>query len=191
MKSKITKYIFLTVVSLSTSLGMCFNAIESTDTSLTIKSLERPMNQTKTNDFGLGAKWGSTTGINLKYWISEYQAWDFTTAFVDNNTTIGIDYIIHFRNATEELIHESYAKNIVPYVGVGFLASMGKNKSSNQLFDHENNNGVNTALKVPFGIEYLPTKIRLGLFAELGLGLGIAPKTFTFATADLGGRFYF
>lgn len=190
MKNQNTKSFLAGFLFVSSLTGAIANALTSSETSSTTKNLERPWNLNKTTDVGIGAKWGLITGFNLKYWISEHQAWDFTVAFADNNTLIGVDYLLHYRDQIANIVEGKLAKNIAPYVGIGLLSSFGNNKSNNQIFDHGNSR-VNSALRVPFGIEYLPTNIRLGFFAELGFGLQIAPKTFTFATGNLGARFYF
>ena len=190
MNTRIIKKLILGISMILSSRSFCASTPSSSDSSSTMKSLERPMNLTKTKDLGLGLKWGALTGLSLKYWASETEAWDYTAAFSDNNTTIGVDYIIHFREATADLLDDRFAKNIAPYIGGGLLASFGGSKSNVELFNHDKSE-INTAFRIPIGLEYLPTNVRLGLFAELGLGLGIAPKTYTFATADIGGRFYF
>lgn len=184
MKYNIIKLLSLVLLAMSSAVGIC------ADSGAITQQIERPLNLVKTNDFGLGAKWGAVTGINFKYWTAEHIAWDATLASSDNNTILGLDYLVHFREATTGWFDNRYVKNITPYAGVGILASTGENKSNNQLFNHEKSE-VNGALRIPLGVEYLPTRLRIGLFAELGLGLAVAPNSFTFATADLGGRYYF
>lgn len=181
------KLLGLALLAMSSNVGVC---ADSPDSGSVTQQIERPMNLVKTNDFGLGAKWGAVTGLNFKYWSSEDQAWDLTLASSDNNTILGLDYLVHFREATAGWFNNQYVKNIVPYVGLGVLASAGENKSNNQLYNHEDSE-VNAALRVPLGVEFLPTRVRIGLFAELGLGLAVAPNSYTFATADIGGRYYF
>lgn len=187
MRNTFIKLLSFALVTLSMSIGM---SADSSDSGSISQHVERPMNLVKTNDFGLGAKWGLVTGLNFKYWTSEHQAWDMTLASSDNNTILGIDHIVHFRDATAGWFNNRFVKNIVPYAGLGVLASAGENASSNQLYDHQDSE-VNAALRVPLGVEFLPTRMRIGVFAELGLGLSVAPKSFTFATADVGGRYYF
>lgn len=186
MKNKYVKLLILVFVAVG---AFSARAASSDSTSSTV-NLDRPWNLVKTTDVGVGAKWGTLTGIDVKYWTSENKSWDFTIASADNNTLLGVDYLIHLRELTAEMMKNRSAKNIAPYFGVGFLSSFGKNKSSIQIFDHEKDS-TNLALRVPLGIEYLPTNLRIGFFAELGLGLGVAPKTYTFASGDLGARFYF
>lgn len=191
MKYNFMKLLSLLLISVASTITVAEDSPKSMGPNSVTQAIERPLNLVKKNDFGLGLKWGAVTGLNLKYWSSEFQAWDVTLASSDNNTILGIDYVVHFREATAGWFNNRFIKNISPYVGVGLLASAGENRSNNILNDHEEGNKVNSALRVPLGVEYLPTDIRLGLFAEIGLSLGIAPKTYTFATADIGGRFYF
>jgi hypothetical protein len=189
MENQFLKLAIMALINISPFIGLAAEPAAA-DSSSSTKNLERPWNLVKTEDLGVGIKWGNLTGIDSKYWISENRAWEFAIASADNNTLLGVDYLMHFREVTAEMIKDRIAKNIAPYVGVGLLATFGDNKSSTKLFDHEENK-VNSALRVPFGVEYLPTNIRVGFFAELGLGFGIAPKTYTFATGDVGARFYF
>lgn len=188
MKTIYLKLAILALVNLSAVVGI--GSTLSSESAVNTKDLERPWNLVKTSDVGVGVKWGNFTGIDVKYWIAENKAWDFTIAFADNNTIVGVDYLVHFRDVTAKMIKDRSAQNIAPYFGVGMLSSFGNNKSNTTIFDHEKNN-INGALRVPIGVEYLPTNIRLSLFAELGLGFGIIPTTYTFATGDVGARFYF
>jgi hypothetical protein len=159
--------------------------------SSTYRNTERATNLHKTNDVGAGAKWGTLSGVNVKYWADEEKAIDATVAFADSNTAVGLDYLYHFRGAVSEYGKFNGAESFVPFVGAGLLSSFGSNSSNTKIMSHDGDDRFNLAARVPLGIEFMPAAVRLGVFAELGLGLGFVPTSYTFATGDIGARYYF
>ncbi len=166
------------------------NAFADADQTSTYRNSSGRSNLVKTNDFGLGLKWGTITGVSGKYWANENQAWELTTAFADSNTAVGLDYLWNFRGAAAELGHFEGADNLVPFAGIGLLSSFGTAPSNTRIFNHDQDN-FDLAARIPLGIEYIPSTVRLGIFGEIGLGLGFVPTSYTFATADVGARYYF
>lgn len=144
-------------------------------------------NITKTDDVGVGFKWGTLSGLNVKYWSNETHAWDFTVAFLNGNTSVGVDYQWQFRNALAENLGIHNSDAFVPYLGIGLISAFGKDTD----FFNRNTEDFALAVKAPLGIEYLPQSVSLGIFAELGLGFGFVPTNYTFTTANLGARYYF
>ncbi len=167
------------------------SAFAQSEQSSTYRNRERQTNLVKTNDVGAGVKWGSISGVNVKYWATENHAIDATVAFADANTGVGLDYLYHFRGVVSEYGKFNGADSFVPFVGAGLLGTFGVNSSDTKIFNHDSDNKFNLAARIPVGIEYLPTAVRLGIFAELGLGLGFVPTSYTFATGDIGARYYF
>ena len=84
----------------------------------------------------------------------------------------------------------SSAHKIVPFLGAGLLSSFGNATSDNRIINHSDES-FDLAVRMPIGIEYLPGSVRVGIFGEIGLGFGFIPSAFTFATADVGARYYF
>ena len=156
----------------------------------TYKNHQERSNLTKTDDIGVGIKWGTLSGVSAKYWSDENQAWELTAAFADSNTAVGLDYLWNFRGAATDLGHFEGADNVVPFVGFGLLSSFGTSPSDTRIYNHTDDN-FNLAARIPLGIEYMPSTVHLGIFGEIGLGLGFVPTSYTFATADVGARYYF
>ncbi len=139
---------------------------------------------------GLGIKWGTLTGVSAKYWMDDFQAVEITAAFADANTAIGVDYLWNFRGALANLGKFKEVDNFVPFAGAGLLSSFGTSASNSRLFNHDTDS-FDLAVRVPIGMEFIPTTVHMGIFAEIGLGFGFIPNSYSFATADIGARYYF
>lgn len=144
-------------------------------------------NLTKTDDVGLGAKWGTLTGASVKYWYDESKAWDGTIAFENGNTAVGIDHEWHFRHLTGDVFGTKRANIFVPYLGAGLIGALG---THTHFFNRDTEN-FGLAARAPVGVEFLPTTAKFGLFAEVGFGFGFVPTNYSFISGDLGGRYYF
>ena len=181
-------------IALTALLTPCFFSAQSfaarAEQSSTYRNTETRSNLVKTDDFGLGIKWGTITGVSGKYWSNEAQAWELTVAFADANTGVGLDYLWNFRGAANDLGKFAGADNLVPFAGFGLLSTFGTSPSNTRIFNHDTDR-TNIAARIPLGIEYIPTHVRIGIFGEIGLGLGFIPTSYSFATADLGARYYF
>ena len=176
-----SKFIFQALVICSAGLS----AIAAPTS--TYRTDTRGSNLSKTGDLGLGLKVGNLTGLNVKYWTNETQAWDATIAFDHDDVALSIDHLWHFKQVLADKVNLRNADSFVPYLGVGLLSAFG---SKSQFFNHDTES-FDLALHLPFGFEFLPPTASLGLFAEMGFGFGIAPTTYSFFTADFGARFYF
>lgn len=141
----------------------------------------------KSEDVGVGIKVGSFTGFSGKYWLDEVHAVDASLAFFQGNTEISASYLWHFREAFADGFAIPNPEDFVPYIGVGFISGYG----SNTQYFNRSDNGFGFTARLPFGVEFLPKKIKIGAFVELAMDLGLAPNTSTFLTADLGARYYF
>ena len=173
-----------------TSLVLTAKTYAADTNSLTTKAHSERSNLIKTDDFGVGIKWGTITGFSGKYWANENAAWEGTVAFADSNTAVGLDYLWHFRGAMAEMGHFDGADNFVPFVGAGLLSSFGGSASNTRIMNHDTDS-FDLAARIPLGIEYMPSSVHLGVFGEIGLGLGFVPTSYSFATADVGARYYF
>ncbi len=181
---------FLVLLLLAVSILPTAKSFADDGQSLRARARGENANLVKTDDFGLGVKWGTITGVSGKYWANENQAWETTVAFADSNTAVGLDYLWNFRGVVSQMDKFDGADSFVPFVGAGLLSSFGGSASNTRIFNHDTDS-FNLAFRIPLGIEYMPTQVRLGIFGEIGLGLGFVPTSYSFATADVGARYYF
>jgi len=178
------------LIVMTIGMSLAAKAIDDADQTSTESAKILQPNYLSYDRLGVGIKWGTLTGVSAKYWADDFQAVEVTAAFADSNTVVGIDYLWNFRGAVASLSKFNGADNFIPFVGVGLLSSFGTNPSNTRIFNHDTDN-FNLAARVPLGIEYLPSSVHLGIFGEIGLGLGFVTTSYTFATADLGARYYF
>lgn len=149
----------------------------------------RPSGSATSGDIGLGAMFGEPTGLTLKSWTSRRTAFDVGVAYSFSGffEILG-DYLWHFPGAFANASRGRVSSEFVPYVGIGVEAFFdtedanagGRRDSSNAGF----------GLRLPLGLEFLPTGAPLGVFAEIVPGLGLAPATFGFLEGVVGARFY-
>ncbi len=139
---------------------------------------------------GMGIKWGTFTGVSAKYWSDDYQAVEISAAFADANTIIGVDYLWNFRGAVANLVQFKGVDNFIPFAGVGLLSSFGTNSSNTRIFNRDTE-AFALAARIPIGIEFLPSSVHMGIYGEIGLGYSFIPNSYSFATADVGARYYF
>ncbi len=185
-------FFYLGVVLLFTTLSYGVQSFAQTEvehkSSIPMRSL-RP-NYLINDRLGVGAKWGTLTGVSVKYWTDDFQAVELTAAFADSNSAFGVDYLWNFRGASVNVSQVGGVDNLIPFAGIGLLSSFGSNSSNTRIFNHDNDN-FGLAARVPLGVEYLSSAVHLGVFGEIGLGFGFIPNSYSFATADLGARYYF
>jgi hypothetical protein len=141
----------------------------------------------KSGDLGVGVRWGSLTGVTLKYWTNDSEALQLGAAFADGNTALGLDYLWHSRQGVSDMIHARQSAYFVPYIGAGLITAFG----SNTKFFNRNTETYALAARMPLGLEFLPAAFPIGVFAELAPAFGFVPTTYTFITADIGARYYF
>ena len=77
----------LTVLAMTVQLISPIALAQSAQSS-TYRNTERTANLHKTNDVGAGVKWGSLSGVNVKYWANEEQAIDATVAFASGRPSL-------------------------------------------------------------------------------------------------------
>jgi hypothetical protein len=141
-------------------------------------------NGDKTNQIGVGAQVGTSTGINAEYWVDQSRAWTGAIAQEHNNAAVAIGQNMMFRD-----FFSGNASALAPYIGVGAMGVFGKN--SDYLSRTEANDNFVLAAQVPVGVEWLPRTQRFSLFGQLTPSAEVTPVLMGFMGADLGGRFYF
>jgi hypothetical protein len=147
---------------------------------------------------GAGVMFGEPTGLTAKYWLSSATAVQFGLAYsFGDYFEILVDHLWHFPNVGPSISDGKISSEFVPYMGVGGAlfadtrSSSSASRSSHFFRDSTSDSSVALGIRIPFGIEYLPRKLPLGVFLELVPGVGIVPKVFAFLQADLGIRYYF
>lgn len=178
-------------ILLATTLGFAISAQAQEDNSPTRTAAQRDNitnNLDKTGDTSVGLKWGDLTGVEFKHWTDQKNAMVLGIALDEGNTAVGIDYLWHFRGGIAATTGLKNSDAFVPYIGAGLIGAFGDEDTD--LFDHETDD-FGLALRAPIGVEFLPRRISLGVFAEVAPSFGVAPTTFTFITADIGARYYF
>ncbi len=147
--------------------------------------------EAKGGPFGLGVILGEPTALTVKYDATEETAYDAGLAFnLDRWILVYGDYHYKFAN-----ILRSHPGTLVPYLGVGGVLVVS-NKSELETrgfryFDSSKSSTVAAGLRIPFGIEWRPDQIPIGVFAELAPGITIIPGTYVFVQGGIGIRFFF
>jgi hypothetical protein len=158
----------------------------------TTNSVNSNVNQTKTDDIGVGISVGGPIVVTGKYWLSEANALDFGMALNKNDYAILGTYLYHFEMNANTVA----SRRMAPYVGAGFYLDPNEEQDRNVFSndrDTDNDKGdeVGFGLRIPVGIEYLPTEVPMGLFAEITPGLALTPTADGFVNVSAGGRYYF
>ncbi len=171
----------------ATILGLAITA-QAQDT-VTSTEMDRVVNQLdKAGDTSVGIKWGDLTGVEAKHWYGQKNALILGVASDEGNTAVSFDHLWHFPGSFASVTGMKISNTLVPYIGAGLLGAFGGEDTD--FFDRETED-FGLALRAPIGIEFLPRKTRLGIFAELAPSFAIVPTTLTFITVDIGARYYF
>ncbi|OGR93020.1 MAG: hypothetical protein A2992_04585 [Elusimicrobia bacterium RIFCSPLOWO2_01_FULL_59_12] len=127
-------------------------------------------------DFGVGAIFGSPTGLSMKYWLTDVSAVDAAMAWHfgdDDRFQIHSDYLWHITLPSLKV-----AEGRLPaYVGVGLRVLAG--------------NDSEAGVRIPLGMSYLVERAPLELFAEIVPVVEFAPDTEGEIDGGVGIRFYF
>lgn len=171
---------FIVTVLVSVSLFLfgvsSYGAVERSST-----SSSRGAQGSSSGSTGLGVMFGEPTGITLKHWLSGDSALQFGVTYSFNNyfALLG-DYLWHFK----------FKPQFTPYVGLGAEIFFDSSNSFAQRFNRDNPSSVDFAMRIPLGIEFLPRKVPLGIFAEVVPAVGLIPGVFGFVQGDIGIRIY-
>lgn len=137
-------------------------------------------------EFGFGIVLGEPTGLTMKYWLSGKNALDVSLGgSYFGSPRIGVDYVWHF-----DAFHTSY---LLLYAGPGVALGIGEGK--NYLYKVEKgkfysrNSGSGIAVRGVVGLDFIPKRLPLDIFLEVGLLVGFSPSGTAFDSA-LGIRFY-
>lgn len=146
----------------------------------------RPGSYGSGRDFGLGVQLGEPTGLNAKYWMTRESALQFDASYSFNDYfSLGADYLYHFTDVFPGRVGSQF----VPYLGFGLVTFFGTGPYGEN--DYNRSNGsFDFGFRIPVGVEFLPRRAPIGVWAELAPGLGVVPATFGFIQAVVGIRFY-
>lgn len=142
--------------------------------------------------FGLGIVIGEPTGLSAKLWLDQKHALDFGLSFsFDDYFLIFSDYLFHFPGAFGR--SSKFVTELTPYVGIGGVLAFANDRHAHHdrhLYGHERDS-LGLGVRVPVGIEWIPSSAPLGVFVELVPGIAIAPATDAFFEGGIGVRYYF
>ncbi len=142
--------------------------------------------------FGLGIVIGEPTGLSAKLWLDQKHALDFGLSFSFNDYfLIFSDYLFHFPGAFGR--SSAFVTELTPYVGIGGVLAFANDRrlDRDRHFFGRERDTLGLGVRVPLGIEWIPSKAPLGVFLELVPGIALAPATDAFFEGGLGIRYYF
>ncbi len=125
--------------------------------------------------FGIGAIFGSPTGVSLKLWTGETTAFDASLAwsfYDDGYFAVNVNYLWHKFG----LIKVDSGK-LPLYFGVG--AKMGISDN------------FHLGVRIPVGLDYMFSEIPLDVFVELAPSLMLIPATTFQFDGGIGVRYFF
>ena len=144
--------------------------------------------QRPADDFGFGIILGEPTGITLKFWSNNENAFvlDVGGSYFGSLSIVG-DYLWHF---------DAFNSNIVGlYAGPGAVIGFGEGnewiyKRRDDDFYHRDDDDIGIGARGVFGVNIVPRRTPLEIFAEIGVMVGLIPGFGTGAQAAIGVRFY-
>ncbi len=149
---------------------------------------------------GLGIVLGDPTGITVKHWMDSRSAIDGGLAYaLSDFVLIYGDYLYHFNihpgGGGKDAEFKRFLSDLRPYIGVGglLLASTRATRTQKALYVDTTgtSSSLGLGLRIPLGLEWIPSGPPIGVFLELAPGIGIIPGTFAMLNAGIGVRFYF
>ena len=133
--------------------------------------------------FGFGLVLFDPLGATVKVWTNPVNAFVFDIGASDfGPTRLDADYLWHF-----DAFHSRVVKM---YAGPGLALAFG---SGNGIYGgrefYNGENGVGIAIRVMFGLNFIPERTPLEIFFEMGPLIGLSPSGVGFDVAA-GIRFY-
>lgn len=136
------------------------------------------------DDFGLGISIGAPTGISMKNWTNQNEAFGGGLSFSSGDYfLIYADYLFHDRNLLPK--RNQFLAELVPYVGVGGVFSSDSDK------DKKASDRTRFGVRIPFGVEWRSSRYPIGVYLEVAPGIDIIPSTDLMFMGVLGIRYYF
>ncbi len=141
-------------------------------------------------EFGLGIMLGEPTGLSGKMILDTKSAIDFGLAFSTNGYFLFLsDYLFQFPHA----FHSSspFISRLTPYLGMGGILATTSQLGQNRSFFGTSSSSIALGVRIPLGIEWNPSSLAIGVFAEIAPGIYLLPSTQGLFQWDIGIRFYF
>ena len=144
--------------------------------------------QRPAGDFGFGLILGDPTGVTLKFWTSNANAFvlDVGGSYFGNLSIVG-DYLWHF---------DAFNSNIVGlYAGAGGVLGFGEGrdwvyKRGDDDFYVRDDDDFGLGARGTFGLNVVPRNTPLEIFVEIGVLVGFVPTFGAGPEAAVGIRFY-
>jgi len=137
----------------------------------------------QTRGFGIGIILGEPTGLSMKFWTSSNTAVDIAAAwsFINGSAVhVHADYLYH----NFKLVKLDY--DTLPfYIGIGGRIKFGEHDNGD---DHQD---YRIGVRIPVGLEFLPSKIPFDFFIEIAPLLDLIPNTDLNFNGGIGFRYFF
>lgn len=145
--------------------------------------------ESHTGELGVGIILGEPTGLSAKYWKTKNQAFDAALAYsFDDFFMVYADYLLHFPSLLSG--SKGVARELMPFLGIGGVISVGLSGNGND-GNLSNDDDFAVGIRIPLGIEWLPSGTPLGISLEIAPGLSVIPSTDGFLQGGLALRYYF
>jgi hypothetical protein len=135
----------------------------------------------QTRGVGIGIILGEPTGLSMKFWTSSNTAIDIAAAwsFINGRAVhVHADYLYH----NFKLVKLDY--DTLPfYFGIGGRIKFAESENEN----HNYRIGV----RIPVGLEFLPSKMPFDFFMEIAPLLDLIPNTDLNFNGGIGFRYFF
>jgi hypothetical protein len=138
--------------------------------------------------WGIGAAIGSPTGLSLKVFTAQTQAFDFTLGFWNDYTNISAMYEIH--NSFNDLGSlNTYKNQLTWYYGPG--AHIGSWNSNHYAAGESHTNSIFLGVDGVIGTEWKAPEIPLAISLDIRPGINLIGGVGFFLQSELGVRYTF
>lgn len=160
-------------------------------TGLVVLSAEKATAKESHQNFGLGILLGAPTAITGKYWLNNEAAVDGGLAFsFSDYVLIYADYLFHYPRPFN--LSEKFFTELSFYVGAGGnLVTTTNERSTTDNYLGKKSGSLGLGVRIPFGLEWMPARPNLGIFAEIVPGISVVPATSVLVQGGFGVRYYF
>lgn len=142
-------------------------------------------------DFSAGIVLGSPSALTAKYWFNNKEAFDVGLAFSSNDYfLLYSDYLIHYPDLLNK--RNKFLSRVQPYLGIGgVFVSTTKDRTDERGYYGKKSGSLGLGIRIPFGAEWRPSELPIGVFLELAPGMSVIPATDGYFQIGLGIRYYF
>jgi hypothetical protein len=155
------------------------------------------VSETPADPFGVGIMLGDLNGVSAKYEMNGRNSFDGGFSYQSGEyATLHADYLWNVAElfGLSPRREKKSAGLLAPYFGIGAILYFDTSKSSvsdpSQLFERLKSSGIALGARVPIGLEYQPSIVPCGIFAEIAPGTILVPGMIGLIQAEVGVRFY-